>query len=289
MEGWEVVERRRTPAEIREEFERLQREREERRLQQRTNPKGTISVGIDATDLFDRYEEEYEAVSGSGFPQIEINKMHISQSIEAPLTTSDTAILSGSLSTQNGNGGGSINLAIRRVTSAKGWGELEFGAGDLQGPLFGIKFFRNLTPRCFVTTSCALQLSARGVRPGLTTVLARNLDRNTMGYLQWRWGLQSAMNTSIVRDTKTSHFTVALQVSRAHGRVWGAPQDCPERVLKAQGAPRASGLLPCPPSAWDPPLLRTHQLPAQVPGRRADPPQRLRQGRLLRDDSGVRG
>uniref|UniRef100_A0A9L0TP54 DnaJ homolog subfamily C member 11 n=1 Tax=Equus caballus TaxID=9796 RepID=A0A9L0TP54_HORSE len=147
MEGWEVVERRRTPAEIREEFERLQREREERRLQQRTNPKGTISVGIDATDLFDRYEEEYEDVSGSGFPQIEINKMHISQSIEAPLTATDTAILSGSLSTQNGNGGGSINFALRRVTSAKGWGELEFGAGDLQGPLFGLKLFRNLTPR----------------------------------------------------------------------------------------------------------------------------------------------
>nr|KAF6443504.1 DnaJ heat shock protein family (Hsp40) member C11 [Molossus molossus] len=216
MEGWEVVERRRTPAEIREEFERLQREREERRLQQRTNPKGTISVGIDATDLFDRYEEEYEDVSGSGFPQIEINKMHISQSIEAPLTATDTAILSGSLSTQNGNGGGSINFALRRVTSAKGWGELEFGAGDLQGPLFGLKLFRNLTPRCFVTTNCALQFSSRGIRPGLTTVLARNLDKNTVGYLQWRWGIQSAMNTSIVRDTKTSHFTVALQLGVPH-------------------------------------------------------------------------
>ncbi|XP_068842102.1 dnaJ homolog subfamily C member 11 [Capricornis sumatraensis] len=216
MEGWEVVERRRTPAEIREEFERLQREREERRLQQRTNPKGTISVGIDATDLFDRYEEEYEDVSGSGFPQIEINKMHISQSIEAPLTASDTAILSGSLSTQNGNGGGSINFALRRVTSAKGWGELEFGAGDLQGPLFGLKLFRNLTPRCFVTTHCALQFSSRGIRPGLTTILARNLDKNTVGYLQWRWGVQSAMNTSIVRDTKTSHFTVALQLGIPH-------------------------------------------------------------------------
>ncbi|XP_004863759.1 dnaJ homolog subfamily C member 11 [Heterocephalus glaber] len=216
MEGWEVVERRRTPAEIREEFERLQREREERRLQQRTNPKGTISVGIDATDLFDRYDEEYEDVSGSGFPQIEINKMHISQSIEAPLTATDTAILSGSLSTQNGNGGGSINFALRRVTSAKGWGELEFGAGDLQGPLFGLKLFRNLTPRCFVTTNCALQFSSRGIRPGLTTVLARNLDKNTVGYLQWRWGIQSAMNTSIVRDTKTSHFTVALQLGIPH-------------------------------------------------------------------------
>uniref|UniRef100_A0A2K6P6R7 J domain-containing protein n=1 Tax=Rhinopithecus roxellana TaxID=61622 RepID=A0A2K6P6R7_RHIRO len=107
MEGSEVVQRRRTP-----EFERLQRQREERRLQQRTNPKGTISVGVDATDLFDHYDEEYEDVSGSSFPQIEINKMHISQSIEAPLTATDTAILSGSLSTQNGNGGGSINFLL---------------------------------------------------------------------------------------------------------------------------------------------------------------------------------
>lgn len=35
-----------------------------------------------------------------------------------------------------------------------------------------------------------------------------------MGYLQWRWGLQSAMNTSLVRDTKTSHFTLAFQVRK---------------------------------------------------------------------------
>lgn len=216
MEGWEVVERKRTAAEIREEFERLQREREERRLQQRTNPKGTISVGIDATELFDRYDEDFEDLPGSGFPQIEINRMHISQSIEAPLTATDTAILSGSLSTQNGNGGGSINLALRRVTSAKGWGELEFGAGDLQGPLFGLKIFRNLTPKCFFTTSCVLQFSSQGVRPGLTTMVARHLDKNTMGYIQWRWGIQSAMNTSIVRDTKTSHFTMAFQLGIPH-------------------------------------------------------------------------
>ncbi|KAB0397144.1 hypothetical protein E2I00_007763, partial [Balaenoptera physalus] len=221
---------------------------------------GTISVGIDATDLFDRYEEEYEDVSGSGFPQIEINKMHISQSIEVKRTdaspsagglsegtrvnevlrASDTAILSGSLSTQNGNGGGSINFALRRVTSAKGWGELEFGAGDLQGPLFGLKLFRNLTPRWSLRADPAAGMaprhcarcrgrwigghalekyeifSSRGIRPGLTTVLARNLDKNTVGYLQWRWGIQSAMNTSIVRDTKTSHFTVALQLGIPH-------------------------------------------------------------------------
>uniref|UniRef100_A0AAQ5ZIU8 DnaJ homolog subfamily C member 11 n=1 Tax=Amphiprion ocellaris TaxID=80972 RepID=A0AAQ5ZIU8_AMPOC len=216
VDGWEVVERKRTPAEIREEYERLQREREERRLQQRTNPKGTISVGIDATDLFDRYEEDYEDMVGGGVPHVEINKMHISQSIEAPLTTKDTAILSGSLSTHNGNGGGTINLALRRVTSAKGWGEIELGAGDTHGPLFGMKIFRNLTPRFFVTAQCGLQFSSRGVRPGVTTVLARHLDKNTMGYLQWRWGIQSSMNTSIVRDTKSSHFTFAVQLGIPH-------------------------------------------------------------------------
>ncbi|KAM4612601.1 dnaJ homolog subfamily C member 11-like [Polymixia lowei] len=216
VEGWEVVERKRTPAEIREEYERLQREREDRRLQQRTNPKGTISVGVDATDLFDRYDEDFEEMPGGGFPHIEINKMHISQSIEAPLTNKDTAVLSGSLSTHNGNGGGNINMTVRRVMSAKGWGEVELGAGDILGPLFGLKVFRNLTPRCFLTAQCGMQFSPRGLRPSCSLMTARHLDQNTMGYLQWRWGPNSAMTTSVVRDTKTSHFTLALQLGVPH-------------------------------------------------------------------------
>uniref|UniRef100_A0A3Q2YUJ9 DnaJ homolog subfamily C member 11 n=1 Tax=Hippocampus comes TaxID=109280 RepID=A0A3Q2YUJ9_HIPCM len=216
VEGWEVVERKRTPAEIREEYERLQREREERKLQQRTNPKGTISVGVDATDLFDRYDEDFEETPGGGFPHLEINKMHISQSIEAPLTNSDTAVLSGSLSTHNGNGGGNINMTVRRVTSAQGWGEVEFGAGDILGPLIGLKVFRNITQRCFLTAQCGLQFSPRGLRPSCSLMTARHLDQNTMGYLQWRWGPTSAMTTSVVRDTKSSHFTLAVQLGVPH-------------------------------------------------------------------------
>uniref|UniRef100_A0A3Q2QDQ7 DnaJ heat shock protein family (Hsp40) member C11 n=1 Tax=Fundulus heteroclitus TaxID=8078 RepID=A0A3Q2QDQ7_FUNHE len=193
VEGWEVVERKRTPAEIREEYERLQREKEERRLQQRTNPRGTISVGVDATDLFDRYDEDFEEMPGGGFPHIEINRMHISQSIEAPLTNNDTAMLSGSLSTHNGSGGGNINVTVRRVTSAKGWGEVHT-----------------------YWAQCGLQFSPRGLRPSCSLMTARHLDQNTMGYLQWRWGPNSAMTTSLVRDTKSSHFTLALQLGVPH-------------------------------------------------------------------------
>uniref|UniRef100_A0A671LMV9 DnaJ homolog subfamily C member 11 n=1 Tax=Sinocyclocheilus anshuiensis TaxID=1608454 RepID=A0A671LMV9_9TELE len=202
VEGWEVVERKRTPAEIREEYERLQRERDERRLQQRTNPKGTISVGIDVTDLFDRYEEDFEDVPGGGFPHIEINRMHISQSIEV-----STAYLTSSVSTPN---------HFRYCCPLWIFVNTEFGAGDIRGPLFGMKVFRNVTARCFVTAQWGLQFSSRGVRPSATTMMARHLDQNTMGYLQWRWGSQSAMTTSIVRDTKTSHFTLTLQLGVPH-------------------------------------------------------------------------
>lgn len=59
-EGWEVVQRTKTPQEIREEYERLAQQKEERRLLQRTNPKSSITVSVDATNLFSPYEDEYD-------------------------------------------------------------------------------------------------------------------------------------------------------------------------------------------------------------------------------------
>lgn len=66
----------------------------------------------------------------------------------------------------------------------------------------------------FLTAQCGLQFSPRGLRPSCSLMTARHLDQNTMGYLQWRWGPNSAMTTSLVRDTKSSHFTLALQVHK---------------------------------------------------------------------------
>lgn len=59
-DGWEIVQRTKTPQEIREEYERLAKEREEWRLQQRTNPRGSITVNVNATDLFNQYDEDFE-------------------------------------------------------------------------------------------------------------------------------------------------------------------------------------------------------------------------------------
>ena len=125
--GWDLVERRRTPAEIRQEYERLQREAEERRVEQKTNPKGSVALQIDATNLFSDGDGYEEYGSGSWFP--EMRGMSISQSIEAPLTRSKTAILSGRLQHGRENESGTVNCALRNVFSHQSWGEIEFGTG----------------------------------------------------------------------------------------------------------------------------------------------------------------
>lgn len=205
-EGWQIVQRTKTPQEIREEYERLAREQEERRLQQRTNPKGSISVGIDATDLFEAY---YDDDTKGYFPQMEINNMTINQSIEAPLSLNDTVTMSGNLSAQNGTGNGTILCSLRHVVSQKMWSEFEIGAGN--GLLCGVKGFRTLSKRSFASAQGLLQVTPIGLRPGCNIVLARQLGKHTVGYLTWKAGIQSAMNTTVVWDTSYGHFVGALQ------------------------------------------------------------------------------
>ncbi|XP_072035255.1 LOW QUALITY PROTEIN: dnaJ homolog subfamily C member 11-like [Amphiura filiformis] len=205
---WDLVPRTRTPQEIRDEYERLSKEREERRLQQSTNPRGGITVGVDATDFFDVYDEYGDEFSGS--PSLEVKSMTIQQSIDVPLTVNDTVTFSGHLATHNGNGTGNFTVSCRRILSHQSWGEFQASAGN--GPSVAFKIFRNIGKRSFVTCTGLGHVTPRGLAPGLVTTAARQLDKHTMGYITWKWGLQSAMTTMIVRDTVKSHAVFSLQL-----------------------------------------------------------------------------
>ncbi|XP_071449157.1 dnaJ homolog subfamily C member 11 [Hetaerina americana] len=222
-EGWEIVQRTKTPQEIREEFERLAREQEERRLQMRTNPKGSLSVNINATDIFSSYEDEYDydevggdriGDAGFSFPIVEVSGMTLSQSIEAPLTVRDTLCLSGQLSTHNGVGGGSVTTSVRRLLPNRGWVEAEVSAGN--GPLVGLRTSRVLTKHTFLNVNGSLQMGRRGIRPAFMTSLGTQLDQQTMGYMTWRMGQQSSLTTTVVRQTKESHLTFSIQFGIPH-------------------------------------------------------------------------
>ena len=43
-------------------------------------------------------------------------------------------------------------------------------------------------------------------------VVARQLDRHTVGYITYKGGLQSSMNTTLVRETDQSRMQFTIQV-----------------------------------------------------------------------------
>jgi DnaJ family protein C protein 11 len=57
----QLVIRSKTPKEIREEYERLSKEREERRLEKITYSQGQFSMQVDASRIFDTFVDEESA------------------------------------------------------------------------------------------------------------------------------------------------------------------------------------------------------------------------------------
>ncbi|KAK7093992.1 dnaJ homolog subfamily C member 11-like isoform X2 [Littorina saxatilis] len=210
-EGLEIISRTKTPAEIIAEYERLQREREERRLQQRTNPRGTVTVGVNATDLFDEYgDDDDDVYYGPSYNNVEINNMSIFQSVECPLTVKDTLVIGGNLQARNGTGAGAFLATWRRLTSDKGWMEIETAAGSGLG--FSLKGFRQLTRRCYGTSSLVLHSTPKGIRPAMSTMVAYQFDREVQGRLTYNAGFPSSIQSTLVYSNQDHHASLTLQV-----------------------------------------------------------------------------
>lgn len=210
-DGWEIVHRMKTPAEIRAEYESIANAREERRLQQRTNPKGNVTININATELFSDYIDEYD--DDRGLPLIEVSGMSISQAIEAPMNRRDTILLSGNLSSSNGNGTGNFVISGRRLIN-KGWLEIDVGAG--QGPALGIKGLKNITDRIFINGAASVNVRPNGLLPGFITSLGVQLDKHTIGYLTYNGGMQSSMSTVIENNTDKQAINATILIGVPH-------------------------------------------------------------------------
>ncbi|XP_022668792.1 dnaJ homolog subfamily C member 11-like [Varroa jacobsoni] len=211
--GWQITLRTKTAQEIREEYERLARQQEERRLQQRTNPTGLISMEVDATDMFDTlYDEEddYDSEEASFFPHLEMGTMMIRQSVEAPLSEIDTTTLSGTLLTKNGRGYGTLAASWRHIFSNTLWMELTAGMGSaFSGSAKAVKTFDS---KHFITAQVDLQPMSQELQPGVSMVLARQLSAHTIGYLTWREGYQQSMTATLAWSSNNTHISSNLQI-----------------------------------------------------------------------------
>ncbi|XP_034477415.1 dnaJ homolog subfamily C member 11 [Drosophila innubila] len=205
-EGWEIVHRTRTPAEIREEYERLAQAAAERRLQQRTNPRGNITINVNATEIFTPYDD-------SEMPRVEIGSMSIAQSIEAPITRKDMIVMSGNLYSSNGTGNGGFMIAGRRLLN-KGWLEVCLGAGN--GFLLGLKGGRTLTSKVTVNGGTNMNFQENGVIPAVFSTLAVQLDKHTIGSLTLNAGPQSSMTTQVDHSNDQHAISTSFVLGTPH-------------------------------------------------------------------------
>ncbi|XP_037828288.1 dnaJ homolog subfamily C member 11 [Lucilia sericata] len=205
-DGWDLVHRTKTPAEIREEYERLAQLAEERKLLQNTNPRGNVTINVNATEIFSPYDE-------SEMPRIEVSSMSISQSIEAPLTRRDTLTLSGNLMSANGNGNGGFVVCGRRLLN-KGWLQLDVGAGN--GLITAVKGGRTLNSVLTLNAGAQMNFRENGVIPGLFSTLAVQLDKHTMGSLTFNAGSQSSMTTQIDRTNERYSWSTSFVIGSPH-------------------------------------------------------------------------
>lgn len=67
--------------------------------------------------------------------------MTFNQSVEFPLTQTDTCTLSGQLHTQNGTGGGDINVSWRHIFSHRSWVEISAGTFIIKIEICKLKEF----------------------------------------------------------------------------------------------------------------------------------------------------
>ncbi|OQR72486.1 dnaJsubfamily C member 11-like [Tropilaelaps mercedesae] len=210
--GWQITLRTKTAEEIREEYKRLAREQENLQLQRRTNPKGTISFEIDATDMFDTlYDEEdsHEYEETSFFPHLEVGTIMIRQSIGAPLSATDSITFSGTLLTKNGRGDGSLAASWRHIFSNTLWTELTASAGS--GLSTSLKTVKTLDQKHFITGELALESTPQGLRPGMSVILARQLSAHTIGYLTWREGHRQSMTATFAWSSNNTHISCDAQ------------------------------------------------------------------------------
>ncbi|CAL8093021.1 unnamed protein product [Orchesella dallaii] len=237
-----IVTRFRSPQEIREDYERLQREKEERRLERLMNPKGSVTVNINVSELFSPYdasEEDEDLMYYDAPPYLELTGFHFAQSIEAPFTSRDTCTMSGNVSAENGRGKGQIMCGLRRIIGQNSWGEFEVG-GNTNGMDFGLKGSAPVFNTGVASSFSIMGHSTEhGFRPFFSAGLHKPLDQMSTLNLLWRAGSMNGLQTSYMRGGQNYRFVASLYLGIPHSFASSSVYYKLENNIKLRGAIKA--------------------------------------------------
>ncbi|KAI8852818.1 hypothetical protein BC829DRAFT_487276 [Chytridium lagenaria] len=238
--NWEVGPRLRTPEEIREEYDRQNRQRLQSEVDNLIRSKGEILVGLNASPLFERFYPSTRKPRISQFPTIgvgrvrkqentsfftlpEITQAYVKHSWETKIAPQTDFHVQGSALARNGVGAGTVSGTLRHVISPLLWGELTGSLG--QNPSASLKLVKNFSSDIFSTVHIVSTTPSQP--PPITVSVGRKLTDNITGYMTYRtggytlgpWGEESDDKSScavgIVRKTEVAQWVCDVSAGEA--------------------------------------------------------------------------
>ncbi len=193
-----LVERSSLPTELLEEYEKLRELWEERTYVQDCHPGGDFRMAVNATPLFDGTRHY-----GQGLFSVE--SFQIQQSVDAVLTKSAFAQVTGILSTQQRQKlFGGIQFALRQVYANQNWVKVTALVGST--PVLGVEAYHIIGDRMYVQGHSTLGLSNGGLALGMNASVTRRLNESTSGTISLR-NIVTGGTASVILNHQVSPTT----------------------------------------------------------------------------------
>ncbi|KAI7847477.1 hypothetical protein BDC45DRAFT_451794 [Circinella umbellata] len=218
---WEVGPKFKTTQEMREEYERKAKLQREQELDSLVRSRGEVQISVNATGIFDPYEPPVFA--GFGQPmappkkkgpldtlsRAQLQQLFMRHSFEGQLGPQTRAIISGSMVSRNGMGGGNVMGTVRHTVSPKLWAE---ATSTLLHPrVLSVKTYYNPSSDSFINS--VAQTRTFYAPPILTVTAGRRLYATTTGYITYRTGEWSLLGWGGDVSRKMDKSSVALGVA----------------------------------------------------------------------------
>ncbi|ORX51344.1 DnaJ-domain-containing protein [Hesseltinella vesiculosa] len=192
---WEVGPKYKTPEELQAEYEKKARLKREKDLENLVRSKDEVQLALDVTQILDPYEppvfntfgQPGMTIKKSRFHRLtkgQLQQLYLRHTFESELGPQTRGIVSCSMVSRNGMGGGNLLGTIRHTFTPKMTAEAT--ATLLRPRGLTVKTFYSMSSDSFCNTT--VQAKTLYAPPILTLTTGRRLFKTTTGYVTYRTG-----------------------------------------------------------------------------------------------------
>ncbi|KAJ9048766.1 hypothetical protein DSO57_1031521 [Entomophthora muscae] len=216
---WTVGPLLKTPEQLRDEYERLARQKREEQIENLIQTKTALQMHVDGRALF--LGPEYGTLA-QRMANVNLARLAMKHSYQTQLTNNLQVTVNSTLIAQNGRGGGNLGPTFRHTVSPQL--VLEYGCTLLNTFVGSFKAFYQPTSDSFVNVKSTA--ASLWKPPTTSIVMGRSIAKNMTGFMSyntgdWRlgpWGSgmklrsNSALSVGVASNSEEREFQTELQV-----------------------------------------------------------------------------